>query len=103
MGGLLILASISISTLLWADLHNFYLWVVFLVTLSYGLIGFIDDFLKVTRHSSRGFSGKLKLLCELVIAAIAVYVIIVLGALARKMHRRVLSHQLQRLFLRISL
>src|SRR5688572_12514805 len=49
MGGLMILASITVATLLWADLSNGYVWVVVLVMLAYGAIGFYDDYLKVTK------------------------------------------------------
>lgn len=69
MGGLLILVAITVSTLLWADLTNRYVWAVLIVTLSFGGIGFIDDFQKLTRRSSSGLSGKIKLLLELTIAA----------------------------------
>ncbi len=75
MGGLLILVSIGISTLMWGDLHNRYLWIVLLVTLGYGVIGFVDDYLKVSRQNPKGFSGKIKLVLEFSIAAIAVYMI----------------------------
>ncbi|MSO98238.1 MAG: phospho-N-acetylmuramoyl-pentapeptide-transferase [Rhodospirillaceae bacterium] len=71
MGGVMMLLSIGIATLLWADLSNRYVWVVLLVTLSYGFIGFLDDFLKVTRRSSGGLAGRLKMAAEIVIAAIA--------------------------------
>ena len=75
MGGLLILVSMVVSTLLWGDLHNAYLWIVLLVTLSFGLIGFIDDYLKVSRQNPKGFSGKAKLVLEFAIAALAVYAV----------------------------
>ncbi|CAA9890038.1 phospho-N-acetylmuramoyl-pentapeptide transferase [Candidatus Methylobacter favarea] len=60
MGGALILIAIAISTLLWADLGNRYIWVILVVTLSYGIIGFIDDYRKVIRHNSDGLSAKAK-------------------------------------------
>ena len=75
MGGLLILLSVSLSTLLWGDLKSPFLWTVFLVTLGYGLIGFYDDYLKVSRQNPKGFSGKIKLVLEFAIAAVAVYVL----------------------------
>jgi len=75
MGGLLILLSVVISTLLWGNLHSPFLWTVFLVTASYGLIGFYDDYLKVKRQSHKGFSGKIRLLIEVIIAAIAVWIL----------------------------
>lgn len=75
MGGLLILLSVVISTLLWGNLHSPFLWTVFLVTASYGMIGFYDDYLKVKRQSHKGFSGKIRLLIEVIIAAIAVWIL----------------------------
>jgi phospho-N-acetylmuramoyl-pentapeptide-transferase len=79
MGGLMILVGIVVSTLLWADLSNLYVWAVLFVMLGFGAIGFYDDFLKVTRSSSRGFSGRVRLLCELAIAAVAVYAFMRIG------------------------
>ena len=60
MGGLLILISIGLSTLCWADLSNRYVWVVLLVTLLFGVIGLVDDYKKVTRNDSRGLSARHK-------------------------------------------
>jgi len=79
MGGLMILAGFLVATLLWANLQNAYVWVVILVTLSYGAIGFYDDFLKVTKRTTSGFSGKLRLLTEISVAAFATYVFIKIG------------------------
>ena len=73
MGGLLILVSMVVSVLLWGDLHNPYLWIVLFVTMSFGVIGFIDDYLKVSRQNPKGFSGKIKLILEFLIAGLAVY------------------------------
>src|SRR5437773_5162095 len=56
MGGLIILSGVLVSTLLWANLSNAYVWVVLAVTLAFGLIGFYDDYLKVTRQTHDGFS-----------------------------------------------
>ncbi len=67
MGGFLILLALTVATLLWADVTNGYVWVVLLVTLGFGGVGFIDDYLKVTRQSSHGLSGKLKLALEIAI------------------------------------
>lgn len=75
MGGLLILLSVVISTLLWGDLHNKFLWVVFFVTVSFGVIGFYDDYLKVSKQNPKGFSGKIKIALEFAIAAIAVWIL----------------------------
>jgi len=71
MGGFMILLALSISTLLWADLSNRFVWAVLLVTAGFGLIGFADDYLKVTRANVRGLSGRLKLLLEVVVAVLA--------------------------------
>jgi phospho-N-acetylmuramoyl-pentapeptide-transferase len=61
MGGFLILLSTTISTLLWANLTNGYVWLVLMVTLGFGAIGFLDDYRKVTRKHSRGLPGRAKL------------------------------------------
>jgi phospho-N-acetylmuramoyl-pentapeptide-transferase len=71
MGGFLILLALSISTLLWADLSNPYVWIALLVTIGFGLIGFFDDYRKLTRNSHRGLSGKAKLALEVLLGAIA--------------------------------
>ena len=71
MGGLMILAGVMVSTLLWAQLSNGYIWVVLGVTLSYGAIGFYDDFLKVTKRSSDGFESRTRLIFEVIVALIA--------------------------------
>jgi phospho-N-acetylmuramoyl-pentapeptide-transferase len=75
MGGLLILLAVMASTLLWGDLSNPYLWIVSLTTLSFGLVGFADDFLKVRGGSSAGVPGRVKILLEAIIALIAVLAI----------------------------
>ncbi len=75
MGGLMMLSGIVVSALLWADLSNVFVVVTLLVTLCFGMIGFYDDYLKVTHQSHRGVSGRLRLLLEFVIAGVAVYVI----------------------------
>ncbi len=73
MGGLMILLGVAIATILWANPYNPYVWIVLAVTLSYGLIGFYDDYLKVTKRTSSGFSGRLRLVLELLIAGLATY------------------------------
>jgi phospho-N-acetylmuramoyl-pentapeptide-transferase len=73
MGGLMILLSVSVSTLLWADLSNAYVWIVLGVTIGYGLIGFGDDYLKLTKRNTKGLPGKLKLACQIGIALIAAF------------------------------
>ncbi|HQX27096.1 MAG TPA: phospho-N-acetylmuramoyl-pentapeptide-transferase [Alphaproteobacteria bacterium] len=67
MGGLMILISVSISTLLWADLTNNFVWYALLVMVGYGLIGFGDDYLKLTKRNTKGLPGKLKLLLQFII------------------------------------
>ncbi len=71
MGGLIILISLGISSLLWADLTNPYVWSVLIVTMGFGAIGFVDDFAKVTKQHHGGLSAKLRLLFEFSIALVA--------------------------------
>ena len=71
MGGLMIMAGVLVSTLLWANLANRYVWIVILVTIGFGAIGFYDDYLKVTKQSHKGFSGRSRLALEALIAVIA--------------------------------
>lgn len=68
MGGLMILSGLIVSTLLWADLRNPYVWIVLWVTVGFGAIGFYDDYLKVTKATHKGFSGKARLGIEFLIA-----------------------------------
>ncbi|MDR3604080.1 MAG: phospho-N-acetylmuramoyl-pentapeptide-transferase [Syntrophaceae bacterium] len=70
MGGVLILFAMTFSCLLWARLDNIYVWVVLGVTLSYGAIGFLDDYLKICRQSPKGLSGKQKLGLQLLIGGL---------------------------------
>ena len=71
MGGALILLALTVSALIWADLGNAYVWIVLGVTVSFGAIGFFDDYRKLTRRSHRGISGRARLLIEFAIAAAA--------------------------------
>jgi phospho-N-acetylmuramoyl-pentapeptide-transferase len=75
MGGLMILSGFLASTLLWANWGNAFVWIVLLVTVGFGAIGFYDDYLKVSKQSHAGFSGKARLLLEFIIAASAAYLI----------------------------
>src|SRR5687768_5977578 len=75
MGGLMIMAGVLVSTLLWANLENRYVWVVLFVTIGFSAIGFYDDFLKVTQQSHKGFSGRSRLAIEAVIAGLACFAI----------------------------
>ncbi|RKF21205.1 phospho-N-acetylmuramoyl-pentapeptide-transferase [Altericroceibacterium spongiae] len=76
MGGLMILISLAISMLLWMDLTNPFVWACMAVTLGFGLIGFLDDFDKVTKASHKGVSGKVRLLMEFIVAGIASWIIV---------------------------
>jgi phospho-N-acetylmuramoyl-pentapeptide-transferase len=71
MGGALILISIAVTTLLWGDLHNHYVWVVLLTTLGFGVIGWVDDYRKVVHRNPKGLSAKAKMFWQSIIALIA--------------------------------
>jgi phospho-N-acetylmuramoyl-pentapeptide-transferase len=75
MGGLMILTSLGVSSLLWMDLGNPYVWACILVTFGFGMIGFLDDWDKVRKNSHNGVSGRLRLLGEFIIALIAAWLI----------------------------
>jgi len=79
MGGLMILSGMLVSTLLWANPTNPYVWVVLWVTLGFGLVGFYDDYLKVTKQSHDGFGGRIRLVVEAVIAGLACLALVRLG------------------------
>jgi len=76
MGGVLILVAIAISTLLWADLSNRFVWIVLLVTLSFGIIGWIDDYSKVAAGDSKGLSPKQKYFLQSVFAFNAAFILL---------------------------
>ncbi|MCH4023773.1 MAG: phospho-N-acetylmuramoyl-pentapeptide-transferase [Acetobacter sp.] len=73
MGGVLILLSLFISTLLWADLKNGFVWAVLFVTAGFGAVGFADDYLKLSRRNTAGVPGKVRLFCEFLTSLIAGY------------------------------
>src|SRR5258707_8196766 len=79
MGGLMMLFGIVVSTLLWANLGNRYVWIVLGVTITFGAIGFYDDYLKVTKQTHAGFSVKIRFIMEALIAALACYFIASIG------------------------
>jgi len=79
MGGLMILSGLIVSTLLWANLTNGYVWIVLFVTLSFGAIGFYDDYLKVTKQTHAGVSGFTRILIEAAVAALACAAVATLG------------------------
>src|ERR1700674_2160471 len=79
MGGLMILSGLVVSTLLWANPANPYVWIVLGVTLCFGAVGFYDDYLKVTKQTHSGFAGRTRLLIESLIAGAACVAIAALG------------------------
>ncbi|MBV9560152.1 MAG: phospho-N-acetylmuramoyl-pentapeptide-transferase [Bradyrhizobium sp.] len=79
MGGLMILSGLVVSTLLWANPMNPYVWIVLAVTLGFGFVGFYDDYLKVTKQTSSGFGGRTRLAIEAAIAFVACYALMRLG------------------------
>jgi len=79
MGGLMILSGLLVATLLWANPANPYVWVVLGVTLSFGVIGFYDDYLKVTKQTDAGIAGRTRLIAEALIAIIACTLLAHLG------------------------
>ncbi|TCK23317.1 phospho-N-acetylmuramoyl-pentapeptide-transferase [Ancylobacter aquaticus] len=79
MGGLMIFSGLMVATLLWGNLSNPYVWVVLFVTIGFGLIGFYDDYLKVTKQTHNGLSGKTRLAIEALIAGTAAVVIMHVG------------------------
>ena len=72
MGGIMIIFSMLFSLLFWTDLTNPYVWIVMFVIISFGLIGFADDYLKLTKRNSKGVSGKKKLFFQILFASIAI-------------------------------
>jgi phospho-N-acetylmuramoyl-pentapeptide-transferase len=96
MGGLLILSALMVSTLLWARLDSPYVWIVVLVTLAFGLIGFADDYAKVTKQNTKGVSSRIRFLLGLVIAGLAAYA-------AARFHPAELTNQLAFPFLKNAL
>lgn len=73
MGGLMIMFSVGISSLLWVDLSNLYYWIVIAVFISFGMIGFVDDYIKLTGRTHMGLPGKLRLFLEAAISGAAVF------------------------------
>ena len=76
MGGLMILISLTLSMLLWMDLSNPFVWACMAVTGGFGLIGFLDDYDKVTKSSHKGVSGRVRLLFEFIVAGVASWIIV---------------------------
>jgi phospho-N-acetylmuramoyl-pentapeptide-transferase len=70
MGGALILFAVVVSTVLWADLHNDFVWLTLAITVGYGLVGFIDDYMKIKDKNAKGMPGKFKLLFQISLAGV---------------------------------
>src|SRR5712672_3564674 len=79
MGGLMILSGIVVATVLWANPASPYVWIVLGVTFGFGLVGFYDDYLKVTKQTHGGVAGRVRLLIEALIAGAACYALASLG------------------------
>ena len=79
MGGALILFALTVSVILWTDTFNIYLWLVLFITLSFGFIGFVDDYLKLKNFSFKGLPGKVKLSLQCVVTLIFCYLLLVLS------------------------
>ncbi len=86
MGGLMILAGLLGGTLIWSDLANIYVWVAILVTASYGVLGFLDDYAKVTKQSTDGLSGGARLGVEFAVALVGIVLMLKFGAAAPEKH-----------------
>ena len=71
MGGLIIISSLIISTLLWSDFQNPYIWILIFITISFSAIGFLDDWLKIKKKNSKGLKGKYKLILQTIFSLIA--------------------------------
>ncbi len=101
MGGLMILISVSISTLLWADLSNVYVWCALLIMAGYGLIGFADDYLKLTKRNVKGLPGRLKLTGQFLFGII--FALAVMNALPDNMNTHIAIPFLKEAYISIGL
>ena len=75
MGGILILIGILFGTLLWADLNNPYIWVLIMVATSFGLLGAVDDYLKIKHNNSKGLSSLMKIIWQIILSLAAVFLL----------------------------
>lgn len=76
MGGALVLLSTLAATLLWADLLNPFVWATLFIMWGFGIVGYIDDYLKVSKKNTKGLSGKVRLACEFIISGVALFVLV---------------------------
>ncbi len=76
MGGILIISAVALSTLLWVDLANLYIWMGMIILLSFGLLGFVDDYLKTIKGNMKGVPGRVRLVAEFAVAALIGYILI---------------------------
>ena len=79
MGGILILIGILFGTLLWADLSNSYIWVLLMVSTSFGLLGAVDDYLKIKHNNSKGISSWMKFFIQIFLSLLAILLLIKFG------------------------
>lgn len=79
MGGGLILLALTLSTLLWSNLENSYVWIVLFVTLGFGGLGAVDDYMKLAKQNSKGLSGRKKIFFQFLISALAAFAVMNLG------------------------
>jgi len=79
MGGVLILIGILFGTLLWADLSSYYIWVLLMVATSFGVLGAIDDYLKIKRKNTKGISSKMKIFWQIILALVAINLLVEYG------------------------
>mgnify|MGYP001972399318 CR=1 FL=1 len=79
MGGVLILIGILFGTLLWADLNNSYIWVLLIVATSFGLLGAVDDYLKIKHNNSRGISSGVKVIFQIALSLVAIFLLLKFG------------------------
>lgn len=85
MGGLLIMAGAIVSTLLWADLANVYIWLTMLVFVGFGAVGFVDDYTKIRHHENKGLSPRAKMLGLIVVSAVAISLLLMEPAYSSKL------------------
>ena len=76
MGGIIIIISMTISTLLWSDLNNIFIWTLIFISLALALLGFIDDYLKIKKKNSQGLNSKLKFLGQLIVGVFTILILI---------------------------